>query len=133
MNIALLRQVLANDRAASAATREARRITTKTFATHPTESMNPQPQGQNTPSGLPQSQVESQLSLLEAEISDIADIIAKMNDRLSCVARYRDIPDESAETVEETLVQLADRIRNAFRNERKNNIALRALLAAIEL
>lgn len=155
MNIPLLRQVLANDRAASQATIEARRITAKTFSTHPTESMNPslpslshrayQGSLHSSPAqgldsiGSPnecvgrQSQVEQQLCVLEQEINDNHGLISELYDRLSPVILLRDQKAEGDQAEDVQIVQLADRIRNAFRNERNNNIALRALLAAIEL
>lgn len=82
----------------------------------------------------PDSQVEAQMSILETEIRDNSEIIARLNDRLSGVIRCQPSePTTNNASPEEMLVPHAERIRAAFRSLRNQNIEMRRILDAIEL
>lgn len=82
------------------------------------------------------SQVEAQMNILECEIRDNSEIVARLNDRLSAVTRPQPpepITAGNKQSPEEMLVPHAERIRAAFRSLRNQNIEMRRILDAIEL
>lgn len=91
--------------------------------------------GINQPNEVPETQVESQFILLETEIRDNSEIICKLNDRLLGVIRTEagECGNAKQSAPEAMLVPHAERLRNAFKSLRNQNIEMRRILDAIEL
>lgn len=103
-----------------------------------TSAQNQMTPGSRTATEIPpgqDSQVEAQMNILECEIRDNSEIVARLNDRLSSVTRSQlDCGQGANKAVpEEMLVPHAERIRAAFRSLRNQNIEMRRILDAIEL
>lgn len=82
----------------------------------------------------PSRQVVAQLEIIEQEITDNANIIAELENRLQGVSQpVPPVAGEAKSAPEEYLVPLADRLRQNFRRLRAQNIELRRILNGTEL